>query len=371
MWWWNSQYMKGINFVSPPPALYSTLTTNFKHLVWKGKKVNTLSFIYIIEIQKKVNVKLTGTEFWPSMVSGNTRKCLLTEKKYISTQNWRSDGLGMAITTHSISHLVWTVCMARAPHLSSHIKLSLCSRVITPPPWDASCAPFFIPSWHWSQFESTTQTLGLSGTPLWNTALYNRRCSWTSHSFCSATKADQIISGKCPSTAALHRPFIDEPVTAGMNVSSVLTRVSVSTHWELKAPFAPVFWRSRNAHSSAISNTFCYPYESFCKPPLIKQSRKRGFLKLFCRRLYIQKKFFHLVQPHITQSENYYIYTLEALMGLLSSEKSLSGGYSDERKPLFLSLGNHFHINQFHIIIIIFSKFLILAHGGKVKLPWL
>lgn len=71
------------------------------------------------------------------------------------------------------------------------------------------------------------------------------------------------------------------------------------------------------------------------------------------------------------QSENYYIYTLEALMGLLSSEKSLSGGYSDERKPLFLSLDNHFHINQFHIIIIIFSKFLILAHGGKAKLPWL
>lgn len=139
------QYMKGINFVSPPPALYSTLTTNFIHLVWKGKKVNTLSFIYIIEIQKKVNVKLTGTEFWSSMVSGNTRKCLLTEKNYISTRNWRSDGLGMAITTHSISHLVWTVCMARAPHLSSHVKLSLCSRVITPPPWDASLCSLFHP----------------------------------------------------------------------------------------------------------------------------------------------------------------------------------------------------------------------------------
>lgn len=56
-------------------------------------------------------------------------------------------------------------------------------------------------------------------------------------------------------------------------------------------------------------------------------------------------------------------------MWLLNREKSLNGGYSDERKPLLFSLINHIHINKFQIIILVFSESPILVHGGKAGLP--
>lgn len=64
--------------------------------------------------------------------------------------------------------------------------------------------------------------------------------SIASRSYCSATNADQIIGGKCPSTTATHRPFTDESVTVGVNASSVLTQVSVPTQLELKTSLASV-----------------------------------------------------------------------------------------------------------------------------------
>lgn len=132
-----------------------------------------------------------------------------------------------------------------------------------------------------------------------------------------------------------------------------------------------LFWRSGNAYPSAISNISCYPDEIFCKPPLINQNRKRLFWKLFCRRLYMQKKRFLSCSA-----------TCNAIWELLHSYSCSSYVTTKQRKEpqwrlfrwnkaSFLSLINHLHINQFHVIILVFSQSLIVAHSRKAGLPCL
>lgn len=191
--------------------------------------------------------------------------------------------------------------------------------------------------------ESTTQSLGSPRTPLWSTILYEK-------------EPEDVAEHHIP-TAQAQMPI--RWLVADVQVLQLLQLLQQALYWWIgycqrecilsadsgKHPYTIriessscfcLFWRSGNAYPSAISNISCYPDEIFCKPPLINQNRKRLFWKLFCRRPYMQKKKgFYLVQQHVMQSENYYIHTLAALMWLLSREKSLNGGYSDEIKPLF------------------------------------
>lgn len=119
-----------------------------------------------------------------------------------------------------------------------------------------------------------------------------RRRWWTSHCYCSATNANQIIGAKHPNSASTHRPFIDEFVTIGVNASSVLTQVSIPAQLELKVLLASVcilkFWECLPL---AVSIFSCYADNIFHKPSLINQKRKWGFGSYFvgdyiCRKMF-------------------------------------------------------------------------------------
>lgn len=133
------------------------------------------------------------------------------------------------------------------------------------------------------------------------------------------------------------------------------------------------------------SSCFCLYFEGLGMPTLqefqiflviqMRFSANHHWLiktEIFCRRLYMQKK-----KKFLSCSA-----TCNAIWELLHSYSCSSYVTTKQRKEpqwrlfrlnkaSFLSLINHLHINPFHVIILVFSQSLILAHSRKAGLPCL